>query len=275
MSHLVILPILLPLIAGSVLLLAEKLEAGSRRAIALAATLALLPVALLLLDRVGDGTHFVYALGDWAPPFGIVLVADRLAVAMLLLTAVVAVASLVYAGAGDDARGPQYHALFQFQLLGINGAFLTGDLFNLFVFFEVLLIASYALLLHGLGARRVGAAMHVVVLNLIGSALFLFGLATLYSVAGTLNIADLAAKLQTLPEGDAALIRVTAVMLMMVFAIKGALVPLHFWLPATYAQAPGPVSALFAVMTKIGAYAAIRYSTLVFPASVPAIGTML
>ena len=264
MTHLVILPILLPLIAGSVLLLAEKLGAGSRRAIALVATLALLPVALLLLDRVGDGTHLVYALGDWAPPFGIVLVADRLAVAMLLLTAVVAVASLVYAGAGDDARGPQYHALFQFQLLGINGAFLTGDLFNLFVFFEVLLIASYALLLHGLGARRVGAAMHVVVLNLIGSALFLFAVGTLYGITGTLNLADLARVMPLLGSDVAPLARSGALLLLGVFALKAALLPLGFWLPRAYAAATGATAALFAVLTKVGVYAILRIYPLVF-----------
>ena len=264
MTHLVILPILLPLIAGSVLLLAEKLGAGLRRAIALVATLALLPVALLLLDRVGDGTRLVYALGDWAPPFGIVLVADRLAVAMLLLTAVVAVASLVYAGAGDDARGPQYHALFQFQLLGINGAFLTGDLFNLFVFFEVLLIASYALLLHGLGARRVGAAMHVVVLNLIGSALFLFAVGTLYGVTGTLNLADLARVMPLLGPDVAPLARSGALLLLGVFALKAALLPLGFWLPRAYAAATGATAALFAVLTKVGVYAILRIYPLVF-----------
>ena len=264
MTHLVILPILLPLLAGSLLLLAEKQEAGLRRAIALGATLALLPVGLLLLDRVGDGTHLVYALGDWAPPFGIVLVADRLAVAMLLLTAVVAVASLVYAGAGDDARGPQYHALFQFQLLGINGAFLTGDLFNLFVFFEVLLIASYALLLHGLGARRVGAAVHVVVLNLIGSALFLFAVGTLYGVTGTLNLADLARVMPLLGPDVAPLARSGALLLLGVFALKAALLPLGFWLPRAYAAATGATAALFAVLTKVGVYAILRIYPLVF-----------
>jgi multicomponent K+:H+ antiporter subunit D len=262
--HLVILPLLLPLIAGSLLLIAGRLGDGARRALGLGATLALLPVALLLLERVADGTHLVYALGGWAPPFGIVLVADRLAVAMLLLTAVVAVASLVYAGAGDDARGPHYHALFQFQLLGINGAFLTGDLFNLFVFFEVLLIASYALLLHGLGPQRVGAALHVVVLNLIGSALFLFAVGTLYGVTGTLNLADLARVMPLLEADVAPLARSGALLLLGVFALKAALLPLGFWLPRAYAAATGATAALFAVLTKVGVYAILRVFPLVF-----------
>jgi len=263
-THLVILPVLLPLVAGSLLLLATGLGNGARRAIALVATFALLPVALLLLERVADGAHLVYALGDWAPPFGIVLVVDRLAVAMLLLTAVVAAASLVYACSGDDVRGPQYHALFQFQLLGINGAFLTGDLFNLFVFFEVLLIASYALLLHGLGAQRVGAAMHVVVLNLIGSALFLFAVGTLYGVTGTLNLADLARVMPLLDPDLAPLARSGALLLLGVFALKAALLPLGFWLPRAYAAATGATAALFAVLTKVGVYAILRVYPLVF-----------
>ena len=134
------LPVLLPLVTGSLLLLTSRLAEGLRRAVGFAATLALLPIALLLMSQVADGSHVVYALGAWQPPFGIVLVADRLSALMLLLTAIVALASQVYAGDGQDTAGPQFQALFQFQLLGINGAFLTGDLFNLFVFFEVLLI---------------------------------------------------------------------------------------------------------------------------------------
>jgi multicomponent K+:H+ antiporter subunit D len=264
MTHLVMLPLLLPLLAGSLLLLADRFGDGARRATGMAATIALLPVALLLLERVSDGTHLVYSLGDWAPPFGIVLVVDRLAAAMLLLTAVVALASHVYAGAGDAARGPRYYALFQFQLLGINGAFLTGDLFNLFVFFEVLLIASYALLLHGLGAQRVGVALHVVVLNLLGSALFLFAVGTLYGVTGTLNLADLARVMPLLGADAAPLARSGALLLLGVFALKAALLPLGFWLPRAYAAATGATAALFAVLTKVGVYAILRIFPLVF-----------
>jgi len=262
--HLVILPVLIPLVAGSLLLLAARAGAGLRQAIAVLATVALLPVALLLLDRVGDDLHLVYALGDWAPPFGIVLVADRLAALMLLLTAVVAAASLLYASAVPQAPRSQYLALFQFQLLGINGAFLTGDLFNLFVFFEVLLIASYALLLQGLGAQRVGAAIHVVVLNLIGSALFLFAVGTLYGVTGTLNLADLARVMPLLDPADAPLARSGALLLLGVFALKAALIPLGFWLPRAYAAAMGAAAALFAVLTKVGVYAILRIYPLAF-----------
>jgi multicomponent K+:H+ antiporter subunit D len=263
-SHLPILPILLPLLAGSLLLLATGMAESLRRSIGLAATLALLPIAVALLLRVADGTHLVYALGDWPPPFGIVLVVDRLAAFMLLLTAVVALASHVYAGGGEDMAGPQFQPLFQFQLMGINGAFLTGDLFNLFVFFEVLLIAFYALLLHGLGPRRVGAAIHVVVLNLIGSTLFLFAVGTLYGVTGTLNLADLARVLPTLGPDEAALARSGALLLLGVFALKAALLPLGFWLPRAYGAALAAPAALFAVLTKVGVYAIIRVFALCF-----------
>ncbi len=264
MSHLPILPILLPLLAGSLLLLATRAAEGVRRSIGLAATLGLLPLAVALLLRVADGTHLVYALGDWPAPFGIVLVVDRLAAFMLLLTAVVALASHLYAGSGDDLAGPQFQPLFQFQLMGINGAFLTGDLFNLFVFFEVLLIAFYALLLHGLGPRRVGAAIHVVVLNLIGSTLFLFAVGTLYGVTGTLNLAHLARVLPTLGPDEAALARSGALLLLGVFALKAALLPLGFWLPRAYGSALASSAALFALLTKVGVYAIIRVFALCF-----------
>ena len=264
MSHLIMLPLLLPLVTGSLLLFTSRLAEGTRRATGLAATLALLPVALLLLSQVADGSYVVYALGDWRPPFGIVLVADRLSVLLLLLTAIVAVASQVYAGDGQDTAGPQFQALFQFQLLGINGAFLTGDLFNLFVFFEVLLIAFYTLLLHGLGPQRVGAAVHVVVLNLIGSALFLFAVGTLYGVTGTLNMADLARVIPELDADTAPLARSGALLLLGVFALKAALLPLGFWLPRSYAAALGATAALFAVLTKVGVYAILRVFPLAF-----------
>jgi multicomponent K+:H+ antiporter subunit D len=258
------LPVLLPLLAGSLLLLAGRGAGDLRRAVGLGAALLLLPVALLLMARVADGTHLVYSVGAWPVPFGIVLVADRLAALMLLLTAIVAIASLLYAGSDREAPGSQFQALFQFQLLGINGAFLTGDLFNLFVFFEVLLIAFYALLLNGLGPRRVAAAVHVVVLNLIGSALFLFAVGTLYGVTGTLNLADLARVIPRLGPDTAPIARSGALLLLGVFALKAALLPLGFWLPRAYAAASGATAALFAVLTKVGVYSILRVFPLAF-----------
>jgi multicomponent K+:H+ antiporter subunit D len=265
MNHLPIVPVLLPLVAGSLLLLSTRWSATARHAFSLASVVARLAIAIALFVAVTEGPIRVYALGAWAPPFGIVLVVDRLAAAMLVLTGIVACASLLYAIARDaGASATRFHALFQFQLLGIQGAFLTGDLFNLFVFFEVLLIASYALLLHGLTADRVKSAVHVVVLNLIGSALFLFGVALVYGVAGTLNFADLARVIPSLPGADAPLVRTGALLLLVVFALKSALLPLGFWLPSAYGAAAAAVAALFAVLTKVGVYAVLRIYPLAF-----------
>jgi multicomponent K+:H+ antiporter subunit D len=264
MNHLVIAPVLLPLVTGSLLLLAGRAGAARRRALGLAGTALLLPSALLLMAQVSGGSYLVYALGAWPPPFGIVLVADRLSALMVVLTAVVALASLLHAGAGTDAEDRDFQALFQFQLLGINGAFLTGDLFNLFVFFEVLLIAFYALLLHGLGAQRVQSALHVVVLNLLGSALFLFGVGAIYGVTGTLNLADLARIVPQLDASAAPIAHSGALLLLGVFALKAALLPLGFWLPQAYASATGAAAALFAVLTKVGVYAILRVFPLAF-----------
>ena len=184
---------------------------------------------------------------------------------MVLLTAVLAFVVLVYAiSTGTDRKGWHFHPLFQFQLLGLNGAFLTGDLFNLFVFFEVLLIASYGLMLHGQGGQRLKAGVQYVIINLVGSTLFLVAVGLLYGVTGTLNIADLAVRVAAAPAGDQGLIAAAGLLLTTVFALKAAVVPLHFWLPGTYAATTGTVAALFAIMTKVGAYSIIRTSTLIF-----------
>ena len=149
-------------------------DLASQRIVSVAATALLLGVAVLLYASAGDGAPRAYLLGDWPAPFGIVLVLDRLSATMVLLTALLAVAVVIYAMAGWDRRGRHFHPLFQFQLMGLNGAFLTGDVFNLFVFFEVMLIASYGLMLHGGGPRRLRAGFHYVAINLVGSTLFLF-----------------------------------------------------------------------------------------------------
>jgi multicomponent K+:H+ antiporter subunit D len=212
------------------------------------------------------GNILTYRLGDWPAPFGIVLVLDRLSALMLLLTAAVALFSLLHAVQEQDRSGPLYHPLFQLQLVGLNGAFLTGDLFNLFVFFEILLIASYCLLIHGSTAPRLRTGVHYVVLNLAGSSLFLIAVGALYGVTGTLNMADMAQKVALLGAHDAALVRSAALLLLVVFALKAALVPLYFWLPSAYSAASAPVAALFAIMTKVGVYSIVRVYTLIFGA---------
>ncbi|HCE40742.1 MAG: monovalent cation/H+ antiporter subunit D [Alcanivorax sp.] len=264
MEHLIIAPILIPAFAGMLLLLEVRERQPLRRLTGLVSALALIPVAVGLYLRAAGGDILVYQLGDWAAPFGIVLVLDKLSALMVLLTSLLALPALIYASRADDKRGANFHALFQLQLMGINGAFLTGDLFNLFVFFEVLLIASYGLALHGRGPARVKAGIHYVVLNLIGSALFLVALGLVYGTTGTLNMADFAVKVRELDGGALELARIAGLLMWVVFGLKAALFPLYFWLPATYANATAGVAALFAIMTKVGVYAIARVQGLAF-----------
>ncbi|MGC8732477.1 MAG: proton-conducting transporter membrane subunit, partial [Halothiobacillaceae bacterium] len=259
MSTLVVWPVLLPLIAGFVLLFAAAGGLRLQRIINLVAVLSVTGLALALIGVATDGVHRVYALGNWVPPFGIVLVLDRLSALMVGLTMLLALASLVYAIATDvDTRGPHFHVLFQLQLFGLNGAFLTGDVFNLFVFFEVLLLASYGLLLHGGGRLRTKAGLHYVVINLVGSTLFLFAVGALYGVLGSLNLADMANRVAAAPAENHGLIAGAGLLLLVVFGIKAAAFPLYLWLPAAYAQTSAPIAALFAIMTKVGIYAIVR-----------------
>lgn len=264
MNHMITLPVLLPMITGIVLLLLAASGEGIRRSISVVSIIAQTLVAAYLVISAASGTITVYALGNWAPPFGIVLVLDQLSALMLGVTSVLALFAIVYATRGSDKPGDSLHSILHFLLMGINGAFLTGDLFNLFVFFEVLLIASYALLLHGGGAAKIKAGLHYVVLNLVGSSLFLIAAALLYSQTGTLNMADMAIKVAAAEPHQIPLIKAGAGLLLVVFGLKAAMVPLYFWLPRAYASAAAPVAALFAIMTKIGVYAIIRVFYLVF-----------
>ena len=266
MTHWIILPIVLPAFLAPFIVLAARYHIGIQRVFSVGGVAALVALALGLVAEVSDGSVIYYRLGDWAAPFGIVVVGDRLSTLMVLLTSVLALFVLLFAiGSGWDNRGRHFHALFQFQLMGILGAFLTGDLFNLFVFFEVLLIASYGLMIHAGGTARLQAGVQYVLFNLIGSTLFLFALGSIYAQTGTLNMADLAHKVALIGAEDTVGIRIAAVLLLLVFAIKAAIVPLHFWLPSSYAEAPAPVAALFAIMTKVGAYSIIRVYTMIFP----------
>ncbi|MBU7579449.1 MAG: monovalent cation/H+ antiporter subunit D [Porphyrobacter sp.] len=266
-DHLPILPVALPTLAAPAALLLMRRRRGLAVGIAFAASLLQLAAALALLGQVSGGTILAYALGDWLAPFGIVLVADRLAALMLVLTACLALIALLHAVlTRSDRKGWHFHPLFQFQLMGLNGAFLTGDLFNLFVFFEVLLIASYGLMLHGQGAARLKAGVQYVVVNLVGSALFLIALGILYALTGTLNMADMGLRVAEVAPADQGLLRIAALLLASVFALKAALVPLHLWLVRTYAVSTPAVAALFAIMTKVGVYSLIRVVPQVFGA---------
>ena len=253
-QHAPLLPILIPFVAALWQLLVRL--PGQRR-IGRGACLLGVLAGIWLLSLADEGNVRLYALGDWPPPFGIVLVVDRLAALMILLTALLAGVCLHYACAGSDAHGRHFHPLFQLQLVGLYGAFLTGDLFNLFVFFEIMLLASYALLALGGGLPRTRAGMVYVVINLLGSSLFLMALGTLYGALGTLNLADVAWRIAQPGHADT-LTRLALSLLVAVFVLKAALLPLSFWLPQTYAAAPPPVAALFAIMTKVGIVALLR-----------------
>ncbi|SOY42590.1 Multisubunit Na+/H+ antiporter, MnhD subunit [Cupriavidus taiwanensis] len=275
MNHAVLLPILIPMFAGALLAAMPAQRLHAQRLASAVATLLLVPVAVLLLRHAAGGEIAVYAMGNWSAPFGIVLQLDRTGAMMLALTALLALAALAAAGEGTARQGRHFHALFQFQLMGLNGAFLAGDLFNLFVFFEILLIASYALLVHGAGRARVGAGLHYVILNLVASSFFLVAIGVLYGLSGTLNMAHLGLRLAGLPAADLPLAVAAGAMLMLVFALKAALFPLYFWLPRAYGSAAGPVAALFAIMTKVGIYAMLRCDALIFGGAQGLLGPFL
>jgi multicomponent K+:H+ antiporter subunit D len=267
LHHLVIVPVILPLAAAALLLLIEEQRRALKAALALAALLLLLAAATALVLWADSQPPQAYRLGDWPAPFGIVLVADRLSALMVLLAAALGLAALLFSLARWARAGPRFHVLLQVLLMGVNGAFLTGDLFNLFVFFEVFLAASYGLALHGSGAARVLASLHYIVINLTASLLFLIGAALIYGVTGTLNLADLAQRIPAVPRGDRALLEAGAAILGIAFLIKAGLWPLCFWLPRTYGAASAPAAALFAILTKVGIYAVLRIWLLFFGAA--------
>ena len=265
-EHTPIFSILIPAITAFILVLLGNPGSGSlaqdwrqpwRRGISYTS-------GLLGLFTASSGQISVYNLGEWTAPFGIVLVLDQLSALMLVLTYGLAVPVMWFASKEWDERGRYFHAMCHFLLMGLTGAFLTGDLFNLFVFFEILLMASYVLLLHGQGKARFQLGIHYVTINLLASALFLIGLGMIYGSVGSLNMADVA-RLMPLLEGDQHRIAVAGgLLLFTVFGIKAAMLPVGFWLPKTYAVATTPVAALFTIMTKVGIYAILRVNGTVF-----------
>ena len=197
-------------------------------------------------------------LGNWDLPFAIVLVHDRLSSLMVLLTAVLAFTTIMFAIARWHRAGSHFHSLLLFLLVGLNGAFLTGDLFNLFVSLEVLLAASYGLVLHGSGLLRVRAGLHYIAINVAGASLLLIGISLLYGVTGTLNMADLAVRVSELTGSDRALAYAGAAILAVALLLKAGMWPLCFWLAPAYSAASAPVGAMFAIMTKVGVYTILR-----------------
>jgi multicomponent K+:H+ antiporter subunit D len=271
MPHLVAVPILVPMLTAALMLLLGEQRRRLKSALSVISGLVGLLAALALLRWVnaadtggGPGSIGVYLAGNWRAPFGIVLVADRLSTLMVALTGVVAFAVSIYSTSRWDRAGVHFHPLLQLQLMGLNGAFLTGDLFNLFVFFEVMLAASYGLLLHGSGRLRVRAGLHYIAINLAASSLFLIGAALLYGATGTLNMADLGMRIAQLDAGDRGLVHAAAAILATAFFAKAGAWPLNFWLVPAYSAAVSPVSAVFALLTKLGVYTILRLWTVLF-----------
>lgn len=268
MPHLMLAPIILPMLVAALMLLLKEERQSIKVVLNIGATALGLLVAIALLvwaDQAGSSTTLgVYLPGNWQAPFGIVLALDRLTALMLVLTSSIALASSVFAAARWHKAGVHFHPLFQLQLMGLSGAFLTADLFNLFVFFEIMLAASYGLLLHGSGRLRVQAGLHYIAINLAASSLFLIGVSMLYGITGTLNMADLAQAIPNVSSADRGLLHTAAGILATAFLIKAALWPLNFWLVPAYSAATAPVGALFALMTKVGIYTILRLWTLMF-----------
>jgi multicomponent K+:H+ antiporter subunit D len=263
-EHLIIAPVLIPFLAGALMLVYDERQKRAKLTISLLSVVATLLVAMELLVRAKSGHIGFYLLGDWAARFGIVLVVDRLSAMMLVLTGLLALPALVYSAAAWHRQGQHFHSMFQFLLMGLNGAFLTGDLFNLFVFFEVLLAASYGLLLHGGGQLRVRAGLHYIAINLTGSLLFLIGVSLIYGATGTLNMAHLSTLVSVLSEPQRVLFQAGAAIMGIAFLIKAGIWPLSFWLPTAYMAGAAPVAAMFAIMTKVGVYVLIRVGFLLF-----------
>ena len=270
-----VLPIVVPFSTAIFLLLAPR-RAVLQRSIALVGSIALLISAILVFRHVeADGIQ-VLQISTWSAPFGITLVADLLAAMLVVAVGVVAVAVTAAAFGGVDPRREAfgYHPLIQILLMGVSGAFLTGDLFNLYVWFEVMLVASFVLMALHRTSVQVEAAFKYVTINLIASSLFLTALGLLYGVTGTLNMADLArlGPMTRTPGVDIVL----AVLFVIAFSIKAGLFPLFFWLPASYHTPPAAVGAVFAgLLTKVGVYALMRIFTLLFQDAPPALFTLL
>jgi multicomponent Na+:H+ antiporter subunit D len=275
MTVLLILPIVIPLASAALALVAWRSPA-TQRVIVVAGSAGLLGAGVALLAAVESSGVIAVTVGGWPAPFGISLVADLFSAIMVVVAGIIGLAVAVYGVATVDGRRQSfgYHPLFAILLTGVCGAFLTGDIFNLYVWFEVMLIASFVLLALGGERAQLEGALKYVALNLVSSALFLSGVGLLYGVAGTLNMADLAGKLpDVVPSG---LVTAIAMLFLVAFGIKAAVFPLYFWLPASYHTPPVAVSAVFAgLLTKVGVYALIRVFTLVFSGDTVVVDTIL
>nr|WP_271395343.1 Na+/H+ antiporter subunit D [Neomicrococcus lactis] len=262
------LAVMLPLL-GAALAFAFRRRRQAQRILTITAlSLTLVVESFLLVGAYQNGAEAVL-IAHWAPPFGISLVVDEFSALMLVVSSSVSLAVLLFStGQGDtdsDQEGPMsiFHPTYLILIAGVSNAFLAGDLFNLYVGFEILLTASYVLLTMGGTGPRIRAGITYVVVSVISSMLFLLAIAMIYSATGTVNMADLAIKLGELPQNTQTMLHI---MLLVAFGIKAAVFPLSFWLPDSYPTAPAPVTAVFAgLLTKVGVYAIVRTETLLFP----------
>ena len=264
MNSLIALPILIPLLVGALCVVVWRYVAA-QRILTLAGSIVYLVVSVVLLERVAAEGIQAVQKGDWIAPFGITLVADMFSAIMVATTGVVTLVIVVYSlGSMDrDREAYGYYPLFNILIMGVSGAFLTGDIFNLFVWFEVLLISSFVLLALGGERAQLEGAIKYVTLNLVASAFFLASVGILYAMAGSLNMADLSLRLGDVDQPG--LVTTLGILFLVAFGIKGAIFPLFFWLPASYHTPPVAVSAIFGgLLTKVGVYALIRVFTLLF-----------
>ncbi|MGN7324038.1 Na+/H+ antiporter subunit D [Bacillus altitudinis] len=264
MNNLVILPILIPLLAATLLIFMNKNTMLSRGFSVFASLLAIICNVYLVQTIFTNGIQTLY-LGGWKAPFGIALVADQFAALLVLTASIVGLVTVLFSfqTIGKERERLFYYSGVQFLLAGVSGAFLTGDIFNLFVFFELLLMASYMLIVLGGSKPQLRESLKYIVFNIISSALFIVGVACLYALTGTLNMADLSVKIAE--SGQTGLITVIAILFLIVFGLKAGVFPLYFWLPGSYHAPPAAISALFgALLTKVGLYAIARVFTLIF-----------
>ncbi|ALS28160.1 subunit D of monovalent cation/H+ antiporter [Paenibacillus sp. 32O-W] len=263
MNNALVVPLIVPLVTAIVLIFLKN-RIPAQRAVSAASVAANALAAAFIVYQVNDRGIQTLHMGGWIPPYGIVFVADMLAALLVLATTVIAGACLLYAfrTIGEQRERHYFYPLFQFQLTGVIGSFLTGDIFNLFVCFEVMLISSYALLVLGGTKRQLRETLKYMLINIISSGLFVVAVAYLYGAVGTLNMAHLAVRVAEAGQGG--VLTVIALLFMIVFALKAGLL-LFFWLPGSYSAPPAAIAALFgALLTKVGLYALLRTFTLIF-----------
>lgn len=264
MNHQLVMPIVIPMLGGTLSLFAEhrRFTIVQQRIVAwIAMTCVLISVISIYVETLENPLQY-YLMGHWPAQLGIVISNDRLSSVMLLTTDILAVASLLHASSGWDKSAAHFHALFQFQLMGMHGVFLTSDIFNLFVFFEVMLIASFGLILSGSSQLRV--ALHYMLLNIVSSTIFLLAIGLVYALFGALSFQQLTHDVNTMSQQDIPLAKTIFGILLCVFCAKAAIFPLHIWLPNVYTRIPLCVGIIFVIMTKVGLYAMLRISMMWF-----------